>query len=161
MDTAKTFRTKTGFCHVTADKIILTRDGVIGNISKVMVGSSISRIRIIYGLLSAGFVYFAYDSYARNDPAMTLFFGLLGLYLTYGIVKSKNNSATPVIERKEIIGVTYNSGIPGLTRPRFEVEFNESGRLKKRLIILPGTLAGGQSEADKAVQILREKKLLI
>ena len=91
---------------------------------------------------------------------MTLIFGLIGLYLVYGIIKSRSNSATPIIERKEIKSVTYNSGTSGLTRPRFEVEFNDNGQLKKRLIMLPGTLAGGQSEADKAVQIMRDERLL-
>ena len=160
METEKTFRTKTGFCHVTADKIILTRDGVIGNISSVTVGNNISRILIIYGLLSIGLIYFAYDSYVKGDTAMTLFFGLIGLYLIYGIVKSRNNSATPIIERKEIKSVTYNAGTSGLTRPRFEIEFNDNGQIKKRLIMLPGTLGGGQSEGDKAVQIMKEEKLL-
>ncbi|MCR6639718.1 MAG: phosphoribosylaminoimidazolesuccinocarboxamide synthase [Sporocytophaga sp.] len=160
METEKTFRTKTGFCHVTADKIILTRDGVIGNISSVTVGNNISRILIIYGLLSIGLIYFAYNSYVKGDTAMTLFFGLIGLYLIYGIVKSRNNSSTPIIERKDIKNVTYNAGTSGLTRPRFEIEFNDNGQIKKRLIMLPRTLGGGQSEGDKAVQIMKDEKLL-
>ena len=65
METGKTFRTKTGFCHVTADKIILTRDGVIGNIAKVTVGNNISRIPIIYGLVSIGLIYFAYAATSK------------------------------------------------------------------------------------------------
>ena len=160
MGTEKTFRTKTGFCHVTADKIILTRDGVIGNISTVTVGNNISRILIIYGLLSIGLIYFAYDSYVKGETAMTLFFGLIGLYLIYGIVKSRNNSATPIIERKDIKNVIYNAGTSGLTRPRFEIEFNDNGQIKKRLIMLPRTLGGGQSEGDKAVQIMKDEKLM-
>lgn len=160
METEKTFRTKTGFCHVTGDKIILTRDGVIGNISKVTVGNNVTRILIIYGLLSVGLIYFAYDSFTKGDTTTILFFGLMGLYLIYGIVKSRNNSATPIIDRKDIRSVTYNSGTSGLTRPRLEVEFNDNGQIKKRLIMLPGTLTGGQSEADKAVQIMRDEKLL-
>jgi hypothetical protein len=160
METEKTFRTKTGFCHVTADKIILTRDGVIGNVSKVTVGNSILRMLIIYGILSIGLIYFAYDNYVKGDMTTTLFSGLIGLYLIYVIVRSINNTATPIIERKEIRSVTYNSGRLGLTRPRFEVEFNDNGRIKRRLIMLPGTFAGGQSEKDKAVQIMKEEKLL-
>ena len=156
----KVFRTKTGFCHVTSDKLILTRDGVIGNISKVAVGNNVTRILIIYGLLSIGLIYFAYDSFVKGDMITSLFFGLIGLYLAYAIIRSRNNSATPIIERKDIKSVIYNSGISGLTRPRFEVEFKDNGQIKKRLIMLPGTLKGGQNEGDNAVQILREEKLL-
>jgi hypothetical protein len=160
METEMTFRTKTGFCHVTADRIILTRDGVIGNISKVMVGKAISRMLIIYGLLSIGLIYFAYDSHVKGDTTMTLLFALIGLYLINGIVKSRNNSVIPMIERKDIKNVNYNAGILGLTRPRFEIEFNYNGQIKKRLIILPGILDAGQSEGDKAVQIMKNEKLL-
>ncbi|NOT73582.1 MAG: phosphoribosylaminoimidazolesuccinocarboxamide synthase [Cyclobacteriaceae bacterium] len=160
METEKIFKTKTGYCHVTPDKIILTRDGVIGNISKVAVGNNISRILIIYGALSIGLLYFAYNSYLNGDTTTTIFFGLIGLYLIYGIVKSRNNSATPIIERKDIVNVTYNAGAAGLTRPRFEIEFNEGGQIKKRLIMLPGTIAGGQNEGEKAVQIMRDEKLM-
>jgi hypothetical protein len=160
MATKKVFRTKTGFCHVTADKIILTRDGVIGDISNVTVGKSISRILVIYGLLSIGLIYFAYGSYVKGNTAMTLFFAFIGVYLIYGIIKSRNNSATSIIERRDIKSVTYNPGISGLTRSRFEVEFDDNGQIKKRLIMLPGTLRGGQSESNKAVQIMRDEKLI-
>ena len=91
---------------------------------------------------------------------MTVFFGLIGVYLIYGIIKSRNNSATSIIERRDIKRVTYNPGISGLTRSRFEIEFNDNGQTKKRLILLPGTLAGEQSERNKAVQIMRDEKLL-
>jgi len=160
MKNEKTFRTKTGFCHVTADKIILTRDGAVGNLSKVIVGNTIWRIVIIYGIISVGLIYFAYESYVIGDIATALPLGLIAFYFVYGIVKSLNNSATPVIERKDILRVTYHAGTSGLTRPRFVVEFTDNGRTKKRLIPLPGSLSGGQSEADKAVEIMKSAKLL-
>lgn len=160
MDAAKTFRTKTGFCHVTTDRIILTRDSVIGNISKVKVGNNVTRILIIYGVFSIGLFYFAYDNYVEGDTTAAVFLGLIGFYLIYGILKSRNNSATPIIERKSIQRVTYNAGTSGLSRPRFEVEFTDNGLIKKRLIMLPGTLTGGRNEADKAVQIMKDEKLL-
>jgi len=53
MDNKNTFKTKTGFCHILPDKIILTRDGIIGNVAKVTVGNNINRILFIYGGLSA------------------------------------------------------------------------------------------------------------
>lgn len=52
MEQEKTFKTKTGFCHILLDKIVLTRDGVVGNVAKVTVGKSIARILIIYGAMT-------------------------------------------------------------------------------------------------------------
>jgi hypothetical protein len=156
----KIFRTKTGFCHVTEDQIILTRDGAIGNAAKVIVGNNISRILITYGIISIVLIYLAYDSYLKGDTPITIMFGLFVLYLIYGIVKSLNNSATPIIDRKDIRTTKFIKGISGLSRSRFEIEFTEGAKIRKRLILLPGSMAGGADETDKAVEIMREEKLL-
>ena len=157
----KIFRTKTGFCHLTDDKIILTRDGVIGNVSKVVVGDNIARILVFYMLLAATLIYLAYNNYQKGDTTVAAIFVLLALYLVYGVVKSRKNTASPIIERKDIKSVAYNPGIRGLTRPRFTVTFvNEHGQMKQRLIMLPGTMSGGQAETKTAVQIMTDEGLL-
>ena len=56
----KKFRTKTGFCHILPEKIILTRDGIIGNVAKVTVGNGIYRILIIYSAFSLLFKMFTW-----------------------------------------------------------------------------------------------------
>lgn len=161
MSNEKTFKTKTGFCHILPDKIVLTRDGVIDNLAKVTVGNNISQILIIHGILSIGLFYFAFDAYKNGRIAQPLFFGLLGIFFVYDILVSFNNSATPIIERDKIKEVKLKKSIPGLTRSRFEVFFeNEHGKLKKRLIMLPGTLSDGQNETKKAIKIMVEEKLI-
>lgn len=161
MDTERKFRTKTGFCHILDDKIVLTRDGIIGDISKITVGNSITRTLIIYGLLSIGFLYYAYESYIEKDILFAVFFLLIVVFLIYGILSSLNNSATPIIERKSIQEIRVNKGISGLTRARFEVLFiDENGKTKKRLIMLPGSFTGGHTETDIALRIMTEEKLL-
>lgn len=44
MEAEKKFRTKTGCYHILPDKIVLTRNGIIGDISKIAAGNSIYRI---------------------------------------------------------------------------------------------------------------------
>jgi len=162
MDNEKTFKTKTGFCHILPDKIILTRDGIIGNVAKVTVGNNISRILIIYSGLSLGLLYIAFDNYKNGHVAQSILFGLLGIYLVYGIVNSINNSATPIIDRQKIKEVKFKKAIFGLTRSRFEVLFeDEHGKIKKRLIMLPGSLTDGQNETVKAIKILTDQKLIM
>ena len=95
VENEKIFRTKTGFCHILPDKIVLTRDGILGNISKVTIGNNISRILLIYTGLSALFLYFANEYYKNNELFQAILFAFLGLYLIYGIISSINNSATP------------------------------------------------------------------
>lgn len=161
MDTEKTFKTKTGFCHILPDKIVLTRDGIIGNVVKVAVGNNLSRILIIYGGLSFGLFYFAFEGYKNGQILQLILFGLLGIYFVYGIVKSTNNVATPIIDRQKIKEVKLKKAISGLTRSRFEVFFeDEEGKIKKRLIMLPGSLTDGRNETEKAIKIMKDEKLL-
>ena len=157
----KQFKTKTGFCHILPDKIILTRDGIIGNMAKVAVGKSITRVLIIYGGISAFLLYSAFDSFQTDQIPMSIFYLIIGLFLMYGIFTSLNNSATPIIERKDITSIKFKKAIFGITRSRFEVLFkDENGKIKKRIIMLPGSLDNGKNETEIAKKIMKEEKLL-
>ena len=157
----KQFKTKTGFCHILPDKIILTRDGIIGNMAKVAVGKSITRVLIIYGGISAFLLYSAFDSFQTGQVPMSIFYLIIGLFLMYGIFASFNNSATPIIERKDITSIKFKKAIFGITRSRFEVLFkDENGKIKKRIIMLPGSLDNGKNETEIAKKIMKEEKLL-
>jgi len=65
-----------------------------------------------------------------------------------------------VINRDSIQRTLFKKGIKGLTRARFEVYFRESSeKIKKRLIMLPGSLTGGDTETDIAIKIMKEEGL--
>ena len=161
MEIEKTFKTKTGFCHILPDKIILTRDGIIGNVAKVTIGNNISRILIIYSAISLFLLYFAFSNYQKGENFSAIFYGLVSLYLIYGIIKSVNNSATPIILRNKIKEAKFINAKVGLTRSRFEIIFeDENGKLKKRMIMLPGSLSEGESETRKAVEIMKSEKII-
>ncbi len=162
MDKANVFKTKTGYCHILPDKIVLSRDGVIGNVSSALVGNNINRVLFFYALLVIGNLFAAYMHFKKNEIYSTLFFLIAGLFLLYGILASRNNSATPIINRTSIKKVKFTKGMGWLTRSRFEVLFeNEQGKLKKRLIMLPGTLNNAKEETTKALQIMKTNNLLL
>jgi hypothetical protein len=161
METEKVFKTKTGFCHILPDKIVLTRDGVIGNVAKVTIGNNTSRILIIYGGITVALLYFGFDSYKNEQTFQPIIFGLIALYLVYGIINSINNSAAPIIDRQKIKNIKLKKALIGLTRSRFEVMFeDDNGKVKKRLIMLPGSLTDGENETEKAIKIMTEENLL-
>ena len=60
MENEKVFRTKTGFCHILPDRILLTRDGVKGNVANATVGKSITGVLIIYGGIAAFLLFSAF-----------------------------------------------------------------------------------------------------
>lgn len=161
MESDKRFRTKTGFCHILDDKIILTRDGVIGNLAKATVGKSVTQTLIIYGGLSLLLFYTAFNSFKIGEIGLPIFLTLIGFYLVYGIFTSLKNSATPIINRSNIKEIKFKKAILGITRTRFEVMFeDEDGQIKKRLIMLPGSLNNGANETKKAIEIMSSENLL-
>lgn len=93
----KIFKAKIGYCHVFNDKIILSKDLNIDDISKVVVSNNINRVLIIYGLISVFLLYKSYAVFINKDYVFSLLFLSLGLYLFYGIITSRNTSTTPII----------------------------------------------------------------
>lgn len=155
MDTAKVFKTKTGYCHVTQDKIILTRDGIIGDAAKLTMGNNIARPLIIYGIITIGFLFFSVKGFKQQDNFAGSIFLIPGILLAFSIFKSWNNSAAPIILRSSIRNVEFKKAMPGATRSYFTIYFeNEKGKIKKRLILLPGSLSNGTEETKKALEIM-------
>lgn len=162
MENETIFKTKSGFCHILPDKIIFSRDGIIGNISKITVGNNISRLLIIYSGISIYLIYQAYQYYLLSQIFSMILLILLAILLIYSIIVSLNYSATPIIYRDKIKSIIFKKANFGITRSRFEVTFeNEQGKFKKRLILLPGSLNQGEAETAKAVEILKREQLLI
>ncbi|WP_298140630.1 phosphoribosylaminoimidazolesuccinocarboxamide synthase [Flavobacterium sp.] len=157
-----TFKTKSGYCHVLPDKIVLTRDGVVGNLSKVVNGNGIFRILILYSLISIYLLYYAYSKFQKDEIVSAILYFGLTTFLIYGIFKSKNNSARSIIERSKIKEVKFINGNKGVTRSRFEILFeDEKGQIKKRLVLLPGSLSDGENEAKNAIAIMKNENLII
>ncbi len=161
MENEKVFRTKTGYCHVLPDKILLTRSGAAGSAAKLMVGDHIGRILIIYSGLAVFAVYSCWSSIQRNELVFAIFYGGLAIALAYHVVRSWSNSAAPEVDRSAIQHVRFKPAAPGLTRAFFEVHFSDArGRARKRLILLPGSLTGGPDETERALRVMREEGLI-
>ena len=160
MENEKKFKTKTGFCHILPDKIILTRDGIIGDIAKITVGNGIAIILIIYSIFAIFLLYFAFKAYQESKVVTTLFYVGFAGYLLYKVKQSKNYSASSTIERNKIKDVKFIDAKYGATRSRFEVIFeDQNGKIKTRLILLPGSLNDGENETTKALEIMKSEKI--
>ncbi len=161
MEVEKKFRTKTGFCHILPEQIILSRDGIAGNIAKITVGNKISRILIFYSIIALLLFYFAFEAFQEGRKIVTsIFYFSFASYLIYKIKSSMNYSATSTIQRNKIKDVKFIDAKYGVTRSRFEILFeDEKGKLKTRLILLPGSLNDGENETEKALEIMKSEKI--
>ena len=161
MKTEQIFKTKTGFCHILEDKIVLTRDGIIGNIAELTTGKSIYRILGIYGIMTTFLLYMAYTKVIKDDWIEFAVYCGIGIFLIYSLIKSINLSASPIIERNKIKNVEFKPAKKFLTRSYFKVNFEQKdGKIKSRLIMLPGSLNNGTNETEKALGIMKSAGLI-
>ncbi len=160
-ESEKKFRTKTGYCHIFPDKIVLTRSSTVGEFSNIVVGNSIYRVLIIQGLITIFLAYSAFGNFRNGNVSFGFLWAFFVLFFLYNIVSSLKNSAIPVIYRNQIEGITFVPAVKIISRAYFSVQFkDEKGTSKKRLIILPGSLNNGDAEAEIAVRIMKEEGIL-
>jgi hypothetical protein len=158
--TEHTFRTKTGSCVITPDKILLTRENVRGAMSQHIFGNSIGRALLIYGLFGLSALALGVWSFTNRNYSEATILCLIGTLLLYSVVASRNNSAAPAIDRSAIHSINAHSPHPPATRGYFTVIFEENGKIRKRLILLPGSLENGREEYARAESIMRASGLL-
>ncbi len=156
------FRTKTGFCTITPDQIVLTRGGLRGQIAEVMYGSG-SRLSTLIRSAVIGFSLLGFGFYllTRHATFGGVFLVAFGAYFLLNVVLSCNSSATPVIPRTQIQTIVACKPMPPTTRGYFTIAFLENSRQVQRLIILPGVLDGGEAEFQKALMVFQSCGLRI
>ena len=102
MESHKKFKTKTGFCHILNDKIILTSDGNLEDISKINSSeNTIKRNLILYGISGFLLIFLAYTGVKEKDWFKIIIISGFGIYLIYGAIKSINYSNISLIEREK------------------------------------------------------------
>jgi len=155
-----TFRTKTGYCHIQPDKIVLSANSNPITVFKIPSARNVFQRLMMYSLLSLCLLIQAYTSFKNNEIFLAIFLGIGGIFLIYVVIASANNSGSPVVERATIQKVKFTKAIPWIRRSYISVFFNENGKVKKRLIFLPGSLTGGAEETEKALEIMKREGLL-
>lgn len=161
MITAKKFRTKNGYCHIMSDRIVLTHSGFFGRLSALAMEGKMSRILTFFGTLSLVIFYISYLTFQNEESFWGFLFMAIGLYMIYAIAKNARNSVHPIILRNQITEVIQLEEVKGISPPGFEVIFkNLSGKMRKRIISLPGQFSKYPDELRLAKKLLREEGLL-
>lgn len=161
MSDNNTFKTKNGFCHILPEKIVLSSDGAMGNVTQTKADPVISPFSVLYTLIALILLYFAISSFFYNLQFQAMVFFAVAVFLIFEVITSLNVSTAPIITKKQIQRIGFKKGIPWLTRSRFEVIFkNKKGKTKKRLIMLPGSLKEGRVQTEKAIELMEQAGFL-
>lgn len=155
-----TFRTKTGVCTVTPERIVLTRGGVSGAAAAQIAGNNIRRTLLLYSVFGGAALLFGLWSAYRGSVIPGVLLSLVGIIFLCNVVASRNNSAAAVIDRASIRAVKAHPPHPPFTRGYFDVFFLEDGKERKRIIMLPGSMSNGEEEYQQAVAVMRDSGLL-
>lgn len=147
------FRTKTGTCTLTDDRLLIERSGARGAFSAVVVLA-------IYTLFSLFLVGFGVWLLYRGSWAMGIANLLLAGLLTRGVLRGRGFSAAPEVPLAAIERIESHPPLPGIKRGHFVVHFQQDGAPCKRIIILPGILENGGEEFKKAAGKFAARGLL-
>lgn len=151
------FRTKSGRCVVTTETITIRREGLTGSLTKGIYGNTINQAMILTGTLAVVLVGIGVMEMIDENYFAGLLTMLLGVYIGIGIFRSRDNSTAPTIQRAAVRSVEISPPIFLLSRGYFIINFDDNGQLRRRIIMLPGSLSGGGREYQKALDILRLK----
>jgi hypothetical protein len=152
----RSFRTKTGRCVVHDDRIELERSGARGALASTLVGTSVNRILVVYGVVALGFAVVGVRGALQGEYALAVSFGFAAAYFVRGIVRSRGLSTANVLVRSAISRIELHAPKPPVARGHFIVHFIDKGQRLRRLILLPGVAEGG-TEYASAVALLRSE----
>jgi len=158
--TDSTFRTKTGTCCILPDRILIRREGVSGFLANMISGNSVIRTLFVNSIISLSLVCLAGYLVVNGQISIAILPFVIALFLLYGTIKSRDFSAIPEIPRDAIETIEAHEPRPGATRGYFLVHFRLGESVKKRIIILPGSMSGGSTEFKRALDLLRNHGLI-
>ena len=150
------FRTKSGTCTITPERIVLTREDVPGAVTQYLFGDVIEQPVVLYRFVGVLQIAVGLLMMYLDGGTTGLVFVLTGMVFLV-IPVADYFSATPVIERASVRRVEAWRPIPGLRRGCFVVVYEENGEERRGLIMLS---SAERAEYDTARGILADAGLL-
>jgi hypothetical protein len=150
------FKTKYEYCHIDADKIVITKTHKV----KDLVADYDKSINDFFKTLLALFISIPIFTtlsvvcYYKGNYGISIFTGAFALFiLLIAFYLLLFTSGSPVIYKYKIVKVTFKKT---LLFKVIEIKYRDFGRIKSRDIIL----TNDQFEIDMALEILSSDKLI-
>lgn len=150
IETTPKFQTKTGYCYLRDSRLVLTRGGERS--TQVRCSPVISWLAVSFQFIMGALLLLeAYVVMQDEFRPLVIALALLSAWLLYGsltVILGRYSTVT-VISKDSIQSVKFCRGVRGFTRSRFVVTFrNPRGKIHRRLIMLPGSMNGGNQVTD-------------
>jgi hypothetical protein len=158
MEGAKMFKTRSGYCFITPDEIILTQQQHLQKKPAKPAGDLSTVVLSLYAIAAAFVFYFSVLGFQQADyyPAAVLLIVSVGI-MAY-VYTARNKSFAPIIPRESIRDIELIKAIPGGLGTHFNIWFeDDNGQLKRRVIKLPGMFVPENTELVNAIKIMQEE----
>ena len=142
-----------------ADRIVIRREGTAGGLAILLAGNSITRVLFVYGIMAVSLIGLAIYLAVSGHFLLTGLALVWAAVILRGVVRSRHFSAIAEIPRNAIESIEVHE--PRLaTRGYFLVYFRLGDAVKKRIIMLPGSMSGGSAEFQHALVVLQNHGLI-
>ncbi len=160
----KTFRTKSGYCHILQDKIVFSKDGDLEKaLTEKGQNHNSKSFKILFAFILCILIYFVYDQYKKEIIDLnTLTISLIACpFIYFFVALGLNYETIAQIDRKKINKTQLHSRTHPLTYPKFIIYFdNEMGKKKVTAVVFRDPNLFGKTDMENAIRILREENLI-
>ena len=158
MRPSRIFKTKSGYCHITKDRLILSRNEIIKTPDEVFGRDYHFFFLCLYAVLAAVMIYLSYRGYQMAEYYISGCFFVLASFLLIHMYASRNNSLTNVIIRSKITDIQFRKAVSPRKSAYFIIFFEDNdGNIKRRFIELPSVADGDETSIQRALDIMSEE----
>lgn len=150
---------KTGFCHITPDKIYLTNSQEFNETDLIKVESSSTLQKLAYATLGFMFLMYYILLFSNENYIMGSFFLLISVIFFFSLWKGYTITLEPVINRADIQEIKFNKELPLFASPQIVIHFKKNGKILKNILVLPNNPDPMSKKLPEAIEILKKEGL--
>lgn len=154
------FRTRSGYCHILKDKIIISRHKEISPEKTEKLSRLSLRPAYIDVFIAIVMIILAFLNFQYQQLSSTIIFSVMAVFFIYSIVTGWDIIKMNVIQRKEIIETKFvdEKFIVFLPKVYFYIEYQ--GKKRKVEVPLMNKFLGGKDLKEAVLRILGEEKFI-
>ena len=156
----RSFPTRTGYCHLYADRIEIEINGFTGRLRSWLSGKRLASMWLYYLALSVLFLLSALLALTIENYFLAAFLGVFAVISLVALWIYRRHTFSVNILRDQIDRVEYSPAVEGQSRASFQVYYQPGRYMMQRPILLPGKSQNGASVAQSAYWMMKEEGLL-
>lgn len=157
---AKSFAIRNGTCTLYVDHVAIQGQDVVQRLANGLYGRGMVSAMPLMMALAGLLVMASISTLVISNYFLFAFMATMTALAVGYMLRNRNLSFTPRIEKSAIKKVDYFKAQPGVARARFVIYFTHNGQLLKRILTIPNRVYNGTSLADSAYWMMKDEGYL-